>query len=316
MNHASPVRRGHVAHPTVDFGTREDAVALHYVLDFEASESVLYTGPGVFPGRVFLLRVWRHGKDGIMHLLGYDKEGHWRDPTICYPSSYVRYMKRPPHPAGLPHLPPPHEHHDRDSTDTADDNSPLASRPVMVELEPGVFELPTSLTGVLPHSHPHPVIIGQHFTRPVKKHPVAARPPLPLGTPLERKVEFGITSAQFRNRAQVDNALAGLVKVLQQFPALQVVLEGNVDGPSNLKPALYGRGAAARAYQNAPERLASIASGETFNSVGELMDARARAVKRYLVDKGIQANRITCRPGRIYPEQKQRRSVTVILSNP
>ena len=47
-----------------------DEVALEYVFDFDECESVVYTGAGPLPGRVFLLRFWRHAKDGVMALLG------------------------------------------------------------------------------------------------------------------------------------------------------------------------------------------------------------------------------------------------------
>ena len=45
-----------------------DEVALEF--DFDECESVVYTGAGPLPGRVFLLRFWRHAKDGVMALLG------------------------------------------------------------------------------------------------------------------------------------------------------------------------------------------------------------------------------------------------------
>ncbi|UOQ73559.1 hypothetical protein [Hymenobacter cellulosilyticus] len=289
-----------------------DSIELEYEFDFSESDSVLYTGnAGPFPGRVFLLRFWRHAKDGVMHLLGYEKQGHWRDPTLCYPNSFVRYYK-PNH----------REPHDREPQDRDSGIDRLASRPVLVELEPGMYEVPNSLArlpmrrasaltaGVVPVKR---AVATRQAAEP-KKPPLPKRPP--LNTPIQKNILFGGFSTHFRNPAQAEEVLAGIVKVLKQFPELHITLEGSMDGPRDLDPKLRGRGPAARAYQNAPNVMKSIGGAETFNSLGHFMDARVQAIKRHLVSKGISPERITCTRGEIYPEQATKRKVTVIFSNP
>lgn len=285
--------------------TQTDEVALDYVFDFDASESVLYTSaPGPFPGRVFLLRFWRHAKDGVMYLLGYKHQGHWRDPTRCYPGSFVRYYK----PNHSEHRAP--EPADSSDTERRPGIAPLASREVMVELEPGMYELPKSLA--MAHLNNH--FVAHTFPKPPRKVvPTVGRPS--VNTPIEKSIVFKDVSAQFRNLAQVDTELSGILKVMRQFPQMRLTLQGNVDGPTNMAPALYGRGPAARAFQDAPNRMSAPGSTERYGTIGQLIDARAQAIKQYLVDHDIPASRITCSRGRIFPQQQTRRSVTIIFSN-
>ena len=316
--------------PKMPAGSCTDAVELHYVFDFSAFESVIYTGPGVFPGRVFLLRFWRHAKDGLMSLLGYKHQGHWRDPTRCYPNSYVRYFKplhaqHPvPHRAGEPQDTtggPGHEerqdttgghrHHEEPQDTTQQRQRPgidqLAYRVPMLELEPGVYELPT-LSG----KPVHMLEIAQTFPRLIKKDGAAIAPP--LNVPTQKVILFAGASAHFDRQAQAEHELSGVVKVLQQFPLLRVTIQGNF-AKRITSEKLRGFGPGARADQNAllpyPLRRRWPTGVEEYHSIGEVMDSRAQTIRQYLLRNRIAPQRVITRRG----QYTERATITLIFSN-
>ena len=168
-------------------GEQSEEVEIHYDFDFDDSETVVYTGTGPFPGRVFVLRFWRHAKDGVMHLLGYRHQGHWRDPTRCYPDSYVRYYK-PQHPSAA--APEDSTAHHRPSP-----IEQLAYRVPMLEWEPGVWELPT-----LKGQPAQMVANARRFPRP-QSIPKVIRNKPPLNRPLEKTIEFVAMSSHFQKNA-------------------------------------------------------------------------------------------------------------------
>ena len=298
--------------PLPRFGAPGEAVELHYDFAIDDSETVVYTGAGPFPGRVFVLRFWRHAKDGIMHLLGYRHQGHWRDPTICYPDSYVRYY-RPQHPPG-PRPPgdsPHQEPHDSTDHRRADSFAQMAYRVPLLEWEPGVWELPT-----LKGQPVHMIDNARRFPNPPKviltrRKPV---PPPPLGTPLQKTIEFVALSAHFQHTLRAEQELSGIVKVLKQFPRLHVTIQGNLAN-SFVPPTLLGFGAAARADQNLRFDTPAITQwpngAESYLSNGQVMDSRARTIQQYLLRQGIDARRVTVQRG----QYMTKRSVTIIFSN-
>lgn len=303
-----------------NFGNRtgvpahKEKFGLHYVFDFDDAETVVYTGTGPFPGRVFLLRFWRHAKDGVMHLLGYEKDGHWRDPTRCYPDSYVRYHRRQ-HP--LVH--PPHAQpgdaagHEQPQDTTQHRPQPveqLAYRVPLLELDHGVWELPT-LKGKPVH------LIGnvRRFPKPPKAA-VAMRfktPPPPLNKPVDRIIEFVSMSTHFEHPSQAEQELAKLLKVLKQFPQLQVTIQGNYQMP----PGYLVRGYGPYPRYEQERRLSSPYvtkwphETESYTSIGQIMDGRARAIQQYLINHGISARRVHTSRGQF----SDKKTFTIIFSN-
>ena len=284
---------------------RKEAIELNYVFDFDASETVVYTGAGPFPGRVFVLHFWRYAKDGVMHLLGYEKTGHWRDHTRCYPDSYVRYHRpQRPHSGDAPGHEQPQDaaqHRSRPALDLEQ----LAYRVPLLELDHGVWELPT-LKG-------QPV----HLIDTARRFPKSARnSPIPTSKPrvkirIQKKIEFIFDSNHFQHPTQAAQELSGIVKALKEFPQLQITIQGNFQDEYGPR----GFGAAARAAQ---DRRVAFPVGinwptglETYNSDGKLMEARARAIQQYLVGKGIAARRVHTTRGQYTKE----RTVTIIFSN-
>ena len=300
-------RMGAAGSPSA-FSLKNEAIEVEYVFDFAPSQAVLYTsGPGPFHSRHFLLDFWRHAKDGVMFLLGKEREGKWRDPTHCKPNSYVNYVPRNRFDHNKPSPKP--EPRDPDESDNREAIGRLASRRVMVEIEPGMYELPPQLAAI-------PLATDYYAPRTYPRaapKKTAVRLPL-LNTPLEQTIQFVAASARLSNAPS--KALEGMEKTLKQFPKMHITLEGNMDGPKTLSPVLSGRGPAARAFQDAPFPMLSPDNLENYNSLGQFMDARAQTIKCYLVSKGIDPRRISCKRGRVFPEQRTRRSVTVTFSNP
>lgn len=302
MNHLSTRRRGRpvsertmfaLPHATGKSGAAaasQDAVALEIEFDFEEEAEVLYLGSGPGP-RTFLLRFWRHGKDGIMHLLGYRKQGAWRDPTVCYPHSFVRYYK------------PNHAPEDDDRPNPV---ARLAYRESLIELEPGMYEVPAHLAKV-PVPAAAPVRVARTFPTSTRAKPLTRRPQ--VGVPVHKQIGFKDLSVHFQQLGQADRELAGVVAVMKHFPELHLTLRGNAEASPTTPPHLMGRGPIARASHDFPFPI--VTGDERYSSFGHLMDARARAIKEYLVRKGVPAHRITCERGE---RLREKRSVTIIFS--
>lgn len=322
LNRTDAIRRGLLASGTARlarfgaagspsaFSLKNEAIEVVYEFDFAPSEVVLYTsGPGPFHSRHFLLDFWRHAKDGIMFLLGQERDGRWRDPTRCKPNSYVNYVPR----NRFDHNKPSPK--DSTATDSREGIDRLASRMALVELEPGIYELPpqlaTQFTPAVTKAYANFAIPKTARSNAAKK--VVVRRP-DLNVPIEQTIQFIVASTHLTT-TQPSKALEGLVKTLKQFPELHITLEGNMDGPKTLSPVLASRGPAARAFQDAPFPMLSPDHSEKYSSIGQFMDARAQTIKRHLISKGIDAKRITCKRGRVFPEQRTRRSVTITFSN-
>ena len=294
---------------------RKEAIELNYVFDFDATETVVYTGAGPFPGRVFVLNFWRHAKDGVMHLLGYRKQGHWRNPTLCYPDSYVRYY-RPQHPAAHPQPGgrevPGHEQ-PQDTTQQRPQRpasvEQLAYRVPLLELDHGVWELPT-LRG-----KPIQVIDSAlRFSKPPKANISRQRhiPPPPLNKPVDRVIEFVSMSTHFEHLSQAEQELAKLLKVLKQFPQLQVTVQGNYQ----MSPGYLVRGYGPYPRYEQERRTSPYITKwpsevESYTSIGQVMDARARTIQQYLIRHGIDARRVHTARGQF----SDRKTFTIIFSN-
>lgn len=296
-------------------GAQSEAVELDYVFDFEASETVVYTGAGPFPGRVFVLHFWRAAKDRVMHLLGYEQEGHWRDPTLCMPLSHVRYYRvthAPPHPR-LPLDTTRTGHEEREDTTQHRKHAPpleqLAYRVPLLELDHGIWELPT-LKGKPIHmidqarrfpKPPRPIVTRKHSTPP------------PLKKPIERTLEFVTMSTHFEHPAQAEKELAKVLAVLRQFPQLQVTVQGNFQSAAPYLVRGYGpyvRYEQDRAYSS--PRVTKWPTGdEKYYSIGQIMDSRAVAIQQYLISHGIAANRVRTSRGQF----TEKRTFTIIFSN-
>ena len=121
-------------------------------------------------------------------------------------------------------------------------------------------------------------------------------------------MEFVKATNAFRNPAQAALALAGVLRVLRSFPGLRITVVGNAASNGPLKGMVYGRSPQARAYLNSYYRQGS------YTTPGQLMDARAQAVRQYFIRQGIRAARITCQRGELYNQSNKRR-VTIIFSN-
>lgn len=252
-----------------------------------------------------------------MFLLGLERSGPWRDPTHCKPNSYTDWVPRNRFERNEPGVTPPARH--SAATAGAPASSPsapyddlctdlIASREVMVEIEPGMYELPKTVS---PRNIP---LVQVRPKQALSRAGNATKKKIPLGIPLDKQVVFQVASARFLNTDLVDKELAGIVKLMKQFPEVKVTFYGNVDGPTTLDASVLGRGRTAIAYQNAPRIVGRDESGRTYNSIGELMDARAEAIKQHLLKKGIKATRITCKRGQLFRQSAVRRSVTVLFS--
>lgn len=292
---------------------QSEAIELEYAFDFDHAETVVYTGPGPFPGRVFVLHFWRKAKDGIMHLLGYEQQGHWRDPTLCYPDSYVRYY-RPAHPR--PHADKP-SHQAPEDTIGLPERSPaieqLAYRVPLLQLDHGVWELPT-LKGKPLHVSNTTNRLSRPASSVTRRH---TTPQPPLKKPIERTIEFVSMSTHFEHPMQADQELAKVIKVLKQFPQLQVTVQGNYQVNTwekfltrLPKTDSYLRTSQDRPYYK-PYETKWPNGVESYSSIGQLMDNRARTMQQYIISHGINARRVHTARG----QYAERRTFTIIFSN-
>lgn len=295
--------------------SQSETVELQYVFDFDLHETVVYTGPSPFPPRVFVLHFWRKAKDGIMHLLGYRHQGHWRDPTVCYPDSYVRYY-RPAHTGGPGGSDKP-SHKEPEDTTQFHKRSPaieqMAYREPLLQLDHDVWELPT-----LKGKPAHLINTARKFSKPANNITRQHTPSRPaLNKPIERAIEFVIMSTHFEHQTQAELELAKLIKVLKQFPQLQVTIQGNYQPPkwerflTQLpKTDSYLRTSQDRPFYK-PFQTKWPTGVESYSSIGQLMDSRARTMQRYIIDHGINARRVHTARG----QYTEKRTFTIIFSN-
>ena len=310
-------RTGHRSH--------KEEIELQYAFDFTQDETVVYTGPVPFPGPVFVLHFFRHAQDGIMNLLGYKKDGEWRDPTKCLPFSHVTYHRRQRPLKHTPHTQPGDATGQEDAPgheqaqDTIEDYRQLDSgfeqmayRVPLLKLDHGVWELPT-LRGKPAH------MIDYAVKSPHKAKPrISKTTPLPaVGKPIERTIEFVRMSTHFEPLSMADQELAKVIKVLKQFPQLQVTIQGNyqVQAWEKFLTRIPKTDSFLRTRQDRPFYKPYVTKWphevESYNSHGQIMDSRARTIQQYIINHGINARRVHTARG----QYATRKTFTIIFSN-
>lgn len=189
----------------------------------------------------------------------------------------------------------------------------MAYRVPLLELDHGVWELPT-LKGKPVHS----IDVARKFSKPAKR--ITRQPPIappPLKKPIERTIEFVSMSTHFEHPMQADQELAKVIKVLKQFPQLQVTVQGNYQVQpwqtflTRLpKTDSYLRTSQDRPYYK-PYETKWPNGVESYSSIGQLMDNRARTMQQYIISHGINARRVHTARG----HYAEKRTFTIIFSN-
>lgn len=145
--------------------------------------------------------------------------------------------------------------------------------------------------------------------------PSSSQPPIPEyknkpikgGTtlPFAENIYYQSSSDRFLNAAYTEKTLSDLVKSLQEYPQLTVLILGNLD----MTGAITGNG---RAALNQPADLNGIRS-----TAGAVMNARAMAVYNYLVGKGISPERLIPGAGNVFDTPRGTgMKTTFVLKNP
>lgn len=124
--------------------------------------------------------------------------------------------------------------------------------------------------------------------------------PIPIGTTMNynANVNFIASSNKFRDIAHTERSLMAILKTLTDFPQLTVLILGNFATGSGVE-GVNGQ---------TPARV-----NGTDGTVGGLQLSRARAIERFLIQRGINPNRITVGHGQISDETM---SASMILRNP
>ena len=187
----------------------------------------------------------------------------------------------------------------------------MAYRVPLLKLDHGVWELPT-LRGQPVHMIGHAVKHRHKAELPIRR----IIPP-PIGSPSERTIEFVSMSTHFEHISQADQELAKVIKVLKQFPQLQVTIQGNfqVQAWEKFLTRLPKTDSFLRTSQDRPFYRPYVTKWphevESYNSHGQIMDSRARTIQQYLISHGINARRVHTARG----QYATRKTFTIIFSN-
>lgn len=177
-------------------------------------------------------------------------------------------------------------------------NTPPSNRRDPIDIDPL-----TSLSGLIPNEF-NPTLAP---SRPGIPESNIIIPQAGQKTHFSGDVKFKPNSDSFYSIETTDEVLGELVNTLQDATNLRVLIIGNTGTDSHDPSDIYG---------NTTEALGQPA---TLNGasvkVRDLMNARARAVYKYLIDHGISPDRLKYGSGTRYNNASGRKT-TFILSNP
>jgi RHS repeat-associated protein len=117
-------------------------------------------------------------------------------------------------------------------------------------------------------------------------------------------IVFGVNSSAIPNTSQNNKVISDLVKVLTDYPQLQLLILGNAgtDKPGQV-----------RFYGNSTQALnqGGMVNGR-WTTFGSLMTSRAQAMYNALIKSGIDPSRLTFGPGNLLPTPDGRRTSFVL----
>ena len=112
-------------------------------------------------------------------------------------------------------------------------------------------------------------------------------------------VKFKSSSSDFRDTDHTDKILRDLIKTLKEYPQLKVLILGNFSNPTS----------------GLTQDSSAQVNGSN-GTVGQLQLERARAVEKFLINRGVNWRRILVGNGEISPGGQNNMNSTFILTNP
>ncbi|MCA6431738.1 MAG: hypothetical protein IM613_20090, partial [Cytophagales bacterium] len=117
-------------------------------------------------------------------------------------------------------------------------------------------------------------------------------------------IVFGVNSSAIPKTSENNKVISDLVKVLTDYPQLQLLILGNAgtDNPGQV-----------RFYGSSPQALnqGGMVNGR-WTTFGSLMTSRAQAIYNALIKSGIDPSRLTFGPGNLLPTPDGRRTSFVL----